>query len=62
MRTGVTPAETVCTGGLTDDMEAIQKKAILNALQQTGGNKTHAANLLGISRRNLIYKLRSYGM
>jgi len=62
MRTGETPAETVCTGGLTDDMEAIQKKAILNALQQTGGNKTHAANLLGISRRNLIYKLRSYGM
>ena len=47
---------------LTGDMEEIQKKAILNALQQTGGNKTQAASLLGISRRNLIYKLRSYGM
>lgn len=47
---------------LVGDMEAIQKKAILEALEKTGGNKTQAARLLGISRRNLIYKLRSYGM
>ncbi len=60
--TDVNPGETLPVEGLTGDMEEIQKKAILNALQQTGGNKTHAANLLGISRRNLIYKLRSYGM
>ena len=43
-------------------MEEIQKRAILDALEQAGGNKTRAAQILGISRRNLIYKLRSYGM
>ncbi len=47
---------------LVGDMEAIQKRAILEALEKTGGNKTKAAKLLGISRRTLIYKLRSYGM
>jgi len=47
---------------LVGDMDEIQKRAILEALQKTGGNKTQAAKLLGISRRNLIYKLRSYGM
>ncbi len=47
---------------LVGDMDEIQKRAILEALDQTGGNKTQAARLLGISRRNLIYKLRSYGM
>jgi len=47
---------------LVGDMEEIQRRAILEALEKTGGNKTQAAKLLGISRRNLIYKLRSYGM
>ena len=56
------PASEPHSGVLLGDMEAIQRKAILAALEQTGGNKTHAAELLGISRRNLIYKLRSYGL
>jgi DNA-binding NtrC family response regulator len=47
---------------LVGNMDEIQKRAILEALEKTGGNKTQAARLLGISRRNLIYKLRSYGM
>jgi two-component system response regulator HydG len=47
---------------LVGNMEAIQRQAILEALDKTGGNKTRAAQLLGISRRNLIYKLRDYGM
>ena len=49
-------------GVLIGNMEEIQKQAILEALEKSGGNKTKAAELLGISRRNLIYKLRSYGM
>jgi len=49
-------------GVLVGDMKAIQRQAILEALEKTGGNKSHAAELLGISRRNLIYKLRAYGM
>lgn len=47
---------------LVGDMDEIQRRAILEALEKTGGNKTRAAALLGISRRNLIYKLRDYGM
>ena len=47
---------------LVGDMQEIQRRAILEALEKTNGNKTQAAALLGISRRNLIYKLRAYGM
>jgi len=49
-------------GVLVGDMQAIQRQAIIEALDKTGGNKTRAAQLLGISRRNLVYKLRDYGM
>lgn len=45
---------------LVGDMAAIERQAIYEALEKTGNNKTQAAALLGISRRNLIYKLRSY--
>ncbi|MFO7973090.1 MAG: sigma-54 dependent transcriptional regulator [Candidatus Hydrogenedentota bacterium] len=56
-----TPTET--SGSvLVGDMREIQRRAILEALEKTGGNKTRAADLLGISRRNLIYKLREYGL
>ena len=47
---------------LVGDMEEIQRRAILEALAKTNGNKTQAAALLGISRRNFIYKLRDYGL
>jgi len=47
---------------LVGDMREIQRRAILETLEKTGGNKTQAAALLGISRRNLIYKLRAYGL
>lgn len=50
------------SGVLVGDMQEIQRRAIMEALEKTGGNKTHAAEMLGISRRNLIYKLRAYGM
>jgi DNA-binding NtrC family response regulator len=43
-------------------MEEIEKRAILEALEKCGGNKSQAARELGISRRKLIYKLRSWGM
>ena len=63
LRTGARESEPVPGSTvLVGNMDEIQKRAILEALQKTGGNKTQAARLLGISRRNLIYKLRSYGM
>ena len=44
--------------GLT--MEEIEKLAITKALDQFKGNRTHAANNLGISVRTLQRKLRQY--
>ena len=58
-RADASPAQ---TSVLVGDMEEIQRRAVLEALEKTSGNKTRAAALLGISRRNLIYKLRNYGM
>lgn len=55
-------AEEPDTNEPAGDMQSIQRRAILEALEKTGGNKTQAAQMLGISRRNLIYKLRAYGL
>jgi len=39
----------------------LEKSYIEKALSQTGGNRTQAARLLGLSRRALLYKLKQYG-
>ncbi len=39
-----------------------EKAAIENALKAAGGNRTHAAKALGISRRTLHNKLNEYGI
>ena len=44
--------------GLT--MEELERLAITKALDQYRGNRTHAANRLGISVRTLQRKLRQY--
>jgi DNA-binding NtrC family response regulator len=41
-------------------MEELEKLAITKALDQCAGNRTHAANRLGISVRTLQRKLRQY--
>jgi len=40
-------------------LSQLERAAILAALQECGGNRTQAAKKLGISRRTLIYKLRT---
>ncbi|MEI6055740.1 MAG: sigma-54 dependent transcriptional regulator [Lentisphaerota bacterium] len=44
------------------DIESNEKKLIIKALDDTGGNKTAAAEKLGISRRTLHRKLNEYGI
>ncbi len=44
------------------DLKAIEKRAILDALKTTGGNKKKASQLLGISLRTLYYKIKEYGI
>jgi len=42
--------------------EAMERALISRALEQTAGNRTHAARLLEISHRALLYKLKEYGL
>ena len=46
--------------GSASRMEDIEKEAILRTLRQTGGNRTRAAEILGIGLRTLQRKLREY--
>ena len=44
------------------DLDSMEKAWILDALHATGWNKSHAAELLGISRQGLRKKLQRYGI
>jgi len=41
---------------------SLEAELIRRALEQTGGNRTHACKLLEISHRALLYKMRDYGI
>ncbi len=53
------PAPQPSPGTSLKDME---RQLILQTLEQTGGNRTHAAEQLGITRQTLLNKLREYGL
>jgi len=57
--TGPQPA--AVAAGPARTMDEIEKEAILRTLQETGGNRTRAAEILGIGLRTLQRKLRDYG-
>jgi DNA-binding NtrC family response regulator len=68
-RLKITPAdlfdqsvETPEAGGLQagQSVGEMERKLIMTTLEQTNGNRTHAAKLLGISLRTLRNKLREY--
>jgi two-component system response regulator AtoC len=46
--------------GEVQTLAAGEKQRILAALAQCQGNRTRAALLLGIGRRTLVYRLKSY--
>ncbi len=41
-------------------IEGIERDLVLNALKKTAGNRSHAAKLLGLSRRGLLNKISRY--
>jgi two-component system response regulator HydG len=43
-------------------LEQVEKEAILQTLEETGGNRTQTAQILGISRKTLQNKLKEYGL
>jgi transcriptional regulator with PAS, ATPase and Fis domain len=47
---------------LPEAVETLERKMILAGLRRAKGNKTRAAEDLGISRRNLIRKVQAYGL
>ena len=52
----------VSTESLPGTLSALQREQVLKVLADTGGNKEHAARLLGISRRTLYRYLDRYGL
>ncbi|MDP3659512.1 sigma-54-dependent Fis family transcriptional regulator [Phenylobacterium sp.] len=54
-------AETVSRAFVGQTVAAMEQQLIIDTLQHCLGNRTHAANLLGISIRTLRNKLRDYG-
>src|SRR5688572_20975238 len=61
-RIGDAPAATPSGAALGASVAEAEKAAIVAALKQTEGNRTHAAKALGVSRRTLHNKLREYGI
>ena len=47
---------------LSEQVEDLEKKAIAEALQQANGIQSRAADILGLTERNLRYKLKKYGL
>ena len=43
-------------------LEEMERRYILHALQCVGGNRTHAARILGLNRKTLYRKLQQYGV
>ena len=56
------PDDPRSSGTLTEDLHALERKRVLEALDQCAGNQTRAAERLGITRRALIHRLETYGV
>jgi two-component system response regulator AtoC len=54
--------DAVTDGPLHDAVERFERRLILHALDETKENKAEAARRLGISERNLWYKLKKHGL
>jgi DNA-binding NtrC family response regulator len=47
-------------GGLKDQLADLERRLILDALERSNQNKSHAAQFLGITRQTIISKLKQY--
>ncbi len=62
--TGIGAAQLVAgeADNLRDEIAALERQRILDALARCAGNQTQAAQLLGMPRRTLINRLAAYGL
>lgn len=44
------------------NLDEVERQLIVQALQQTGGNKTKAAQLLGLTRHTLLYRMEKHSL
>lgn len=51
---------TLPEGGIS--LEEVEKQLIVKALEKSGGNQTRAAQLLGITRSALLYRMQKHGI
>ncbi|MEJ0014960.1 MAG: sigma 54-interacting transcriptional regulator [Acetobacteraceae bacterium] len=56
------PALADASGVLRNDVQRYEARAIAQVLESTGGNRTRAAHVLGLSRRTLQEKISRYGL
>jgi len=49
-------------GNLTDILEDLERQLIIQTLRQQGASQTKAADILGIARTTLRYKMEKYGL
>ena len=57
------PSDGDALGGRTTlDLEAIERDAVRQALRKHGGNITHAAGELGLTRKSLYRRIEKYGL
>jgi len=56
------PRESVITVPRNSPLKEVERKIILETLEDNGGNRTKTAEVLGIGRRTLIRKLQEYGV
>ncbi|MEM7279697.1 MAG: sigma-54 dependent transcriptional regulator [Pseudomonadota bacterium] len=56
------PANTESGGALGSQLQDVERQAIVDALEQTRYNKTAAAKLLGLSFRQLRYRIKKLGI
>jgi DNA-binding NtrC family response regulator len=47
---------------LADELDAMERQRIVDALAACNGNQTRAAELLGMPRRTLVKRLGQYGV
>jgi transcriptional regulator with PAS, ATPase and Fis domain len=56
------PSRPAPSGGLKDEIDAVERRRILDALERCAGNQSEAARLLGISRGTLLARIQKYGL